>query len=89
MQKSWRLLAQDPELEDSPITYHGCVGHTVNLLVTDIMKQPTFVKSEANVSRVVNVVNGSQILKEQLNVFQKEVYKCVLALLEPIKTRWC
>lgn len=88
MVKAWGLLAE--QFSDYHITYYGCIAHTLNLLIGDVMKQASFVKIESTCKEIIKCVKYSQRLTALFKSIQESKKgKCgVRALQLPVKTRW-
>lgn len=74
MVRALRLLPEDPDLNDLPISYYGCIDHSLNLLATDILKQINFKRDKNNIIAISKTISCSQVLREQLKVIQMEIY---------------
>lgn len=84
MKKAWRLL----ELRYPKIFFLGCISHSLNLLVGDIMKISWCANILKNAKEIVLYFRSHQIPLAILRRHQLATYKQRISLKLPVKTRW-
>lgn len=84
MKKAWKLL----ELKYPNIFFLGCVAHSLNLLIGDIMKVPWSANILKRAKEIVLYFRSHQIPMAILRRHQLATYKHRRSLKLPAKTRW-
>lgn len=70
------------------ISTYSCAAHTLNLLISDILKTDSVSDLEKKCTHIVKEVNNSHFLRARFNAIQKEKNSKAKALKMPVKTRW-
>ncbi|OWY97575.1 hypothetical protein PHMEG_00031864 [Phytophthora megakarya] len=87
MRKAWELL-----MEKIPhLTCHGCAAHTINLLLQDIFKIPSFAEVLKKAVAVTKFVRKRAALLYHFRAKQRSYFGARQrrrALMLPVATRW-
>ncbi|CAB5390292.1 unnamed protein product [Rhizophagus irregularis] len=84
MKKAWKLLA----IKYPNIVILGCVAHSLNLLIGDIMKLSWVDSTIKNGKKIVKYFKSHQIPAAVLKRYQRSSYDKQISLKLPVKTRW-
>ncbi|CAB4393752.1 unnamed protein product [Rhizophagus irregularis] len=82
--KAWKLLA----IKYPNIVILGCVAHSLNLLIGDIMKLSWVDSTIKNGKKIVKYFKSHQIPAAVLKRYQRSSYDKQISLKLPVKTRW-
>ncbi|XP_063907445.1 uncharacterized protein LOC135125715 [Zophobas morio] len=74
--------------EFSYMLEYGCICHSLNLLVEDILKLDEISNFKKSVTAVVKEIKNSHVLQARLKEIQEEKNKVSLSLKLPVRTRW-
>lgn len=83
MKRAWLLLAE----KYPHMSFYGCLAHSLNLLIEDILKLDNILSLKNQASRIVTQIKSSQLLTAHFVQIQKEK-NVNIALKLPVKTRW-
>lgn len=83
MKRAWLLLAE----KYVHMSFYGCIAHSLNLLIEDIIKLDNILSLKNQAARIVTQIKGSQLLAAHFIKIQKEK-NVTVALKLPVKTRW-
>ena len=84
MKKAWRIL----EIKYPEIIFLGCIAHSLNLLIGDIMKIPWADDIIKNGKKIVRYFKSHQVPAAILKRHQLSNYNKQISLKLPVKTRW-
>ncbi|CAB4384791.1 unnamed protein product [Rhizophagus irregularis] len=84
IKKAWKLLA----IKYPNIVFLGCVAHSLNLLIGDIIKLPWADSTIKNGKKIVKYFKSHQIPAAVLKRYQRSSYDKQISLKLPVKTRW-
>ncbi|GBB95101.1 hypothetical protein RclHR1_24790001 [Rhizophagus clarus] len=84
MKKAWKLLA----IKYPKVVFLGCVAHSLNLLIGDIMKLPWADRTMKNGKKIVKYFKSHQVPAAILKRYQLSNYDRRISLKLPVKTRW-
>nr|CAG8479006.1 9870_t:CDS:2 [Entrophospora candida] len=84
MKKAWKLVA----IRYPNVFFLGCVAHSLNLLIGDIMKLSWADTTMKNIKRTVKYFKSHQIPAAILKQYQLSNYNKQISLKLPVKTRW-
>lgn len=84
MIKARRIICDDYK----NITEYGCISHTLNLFIGDVMKCTSLRNLDGHCKQIVKEVSSSHIVLATFNKIQKEKRGVILALKLPVATRW-
>ena len=84
MKKVWRLLA----IKYPEVVFLGCVAHSLNLLIGDIMKLSWADSTMRNGKKIVKYFKSHQIPAAILKRYQNSNYDKQISLKLSVKTRW-
>ena len=84
MKKAWRIL----EIKYPEIIFLGCIAHSLNLLIGDIMKIPWADDIIKNGKKIVRYFKSHQVPAAILKRYQLSNYNKQISLKLPVKTCW-
>lgn len=84
MKKAWKLLA----IKYPKIIFLGCIAHSLNLLIGDIMKISWAHNIIKNGKKIVKYFKSHQVPAAILKRYQLSNYNKQISLKLPVKTRW-
>src|SRR3989337_1402682 len=84
MKKAWHIL----EFKYPKVLFLGCIAHSLNLLIGNIMKLPWCANILKNANTIVLYFRLYQIPMAILKRHQLAIYQQRISLKYPIKTRW-
>ena len=84
MKKAWKLLA----IKYPEVVFLGCVAHSLNLLIGDIMKLPWADSTIKDGKKIVKYFKSHQVPAAILKWYQDSNYDKKISLKLPVKTHW-
>lgn len=84
MAKARKLINE----EYPAITEYGCIAHSLNLLIGDIMKCSSLKNFDGQCKDIIKQITGSHIVLATFNQIQKDKKGTSLSLKLPVVTRW-